>query len=293
MFKCLCVEKAENWWTSNNELLLYTRQMERLTNTLLAVTHTHTVLTTVRWYSTVLALICVHVVLMSSHSPFSTSSLSPLPSSSPLPPLFLLELLTSPPSPVSSHQSLSFSLYKIIILLLSPPCSLLSTLPSLPLLSLSSDLLSAILILWYCFVSDVLWRPCVKCILKMLHVGCLYWYRCQIKRSSSKNKNIQPPSHSSTLLHADIWVRFCSLETELESLCPYIVCNKMLCTVTWSIFSPLCISSPGSGISKSSEREETGHKGVPEKRCPHKLRTCYVKILHVTAFRPKWAKSCF
>lgn len=38
----VCVEGAENWWTNNNELLLYTRQMERLTNTLLAVTHTHT-----------------------------------------------------------------------------------------------------------------------------------------------------------------------------------------------------------------------------------------------------------
>lgn len=151
------------------------------THSLLSHTHTQ-MLATVRWYSSILALICVHVILVSSHSfPF------PPPSSSPLRPLFLLPLLTSPPSPVSSHQSLSFSLYEINIPLFSPPSSPLALVqnpplsPFLPLLSLSSDLLSAILILWYCFVSDVLLRPCVKCTLKMLRVGCLYWYRCQIK----------------------------------------------------------------------------------------------------------------
>lgn len=30
-------------------------------------------------------------------------------------------------------------------------------------------------------LSDVLLRPCVKCTLKMLRVGSLYWYHCQIK----------------------------------------------------------------------------------------------------------------
>ena len=181
MCVCLCVWVwwVDNWWTSNNELLLYTRQMERLTNTLLAVTHshtdtdththTHTHTHTNAGYCT-LALCntgfdCVRVVLMSSNSPVSFPSLFSPPLSSPLLPLLLSPLLTSPPSPVSSYQSLCFSLYEIIILPFSPPSCLLSSKihPSLSLfssssisLSLFSDLLSAILILWYCFVSDVL-----------------------------------------------------------------------------------------------------------------------------------------
>lgn len=120
--------------------------------------------------STILALICVHVVLVSSHFPFSFLSLVPPRSSSPLPHLFFLLPLTSLLSPVSSYQSLSPTPYEIMILLFSPPRSLSSKIhPSpflLPLLSLFCDLLSAILVLSYCFLSDVLFRPCVKCTLK-------------------------------------------------------------------------------------------------------------------------------
>lgn len=123
MFKCVCVEGAENWWTNNNELLLYTRQMERLTNTLLAMSHIHRhTYTNICWllYTCTPQYWLVCVVFMSSHSPFSFPSFFPPSSLSPLFPLSLLPLLTSPPSPVSSHQSLfkklssSFSLLPLV-----------------------------------------------------------------------------------------------------------------------------------------------------------------------------------
>lgn len=60
-----------------------------------------------------------------------------------------------------------------------------------------------------------------------------------IKGVFHKAKN-QPHSDASTLLHAYIWVRFCSLETELESLHPDVICNNMQCTVIWSIFFHQC-----------------------------------------------------
>lgn len=137
----------------------------------------------------------------SSHFPFSCSSSLIISS-----PFYFVLLLTSLLSPVSSYQSLS-SLYEIIILLFSPPCSLSSKIHLssflLPHFSLSCDLLSAILILSYCFLSDVLFRPCVKCTLKKLCAGCLYWYCCQIKGVFHKARN-QPLSGASTLLHAYI-----------------------------------------------------------------------------------------
>lgn len=176
-------------------------------------------------------------VYMLFSCPLPSPSLAALPSPSSLPlSLFLLLLLTSPLVHVSSHQPLSFPLYEIMILLSSLPCLLPSkTHPFpffLPLLSLSCDLLSAILILSYCLLSDVLLCPCVKCTLKMLCVGRLYWYRCQIKGVF----------HKATLLHAYIWVRICSPETALESVRSAIACNIVPCTVIWNVlFSPMGI----------------------------------------------------
>lgn len=158
LHKCLsvCVEGAENWWTGNNEST-QGRWRGWQTHSLLSHTpiRTHKCLATVHWYSTILALICV--LFSCPHTLPSPSHLSFLL------PLRLLSfpILTSPPSPVSSHQSIS--LYGIIFLSYLVPARSLpkSTLLFFfhPLLSLVSDLLSAILILWYCFVSDVLLCP--------------------------------------------------------------------------------------------------------------------------------------
>lgn len=178
VWECVCVEGEDNWWISSTELMYYTQGRWTSWQTVPSVTHTH------RYWLLVRPLALIVCVLMSHSSPLDLSSFSCV---------------------LLSFTTLWFS----FIPLLYPWLALVPN-PHLIFFCLSPPI-SAILILCVrCIVTPV-------CEMHFKDAACWKSLLVSLPNQSffheAKNK---PCSDASTLLHAHIWVRFCSRKAELD-----------------------------------------------------------------------------